>query len=451
MRRTVCLIGVSLMFCFGQHDASNIVAIPDWIVEVGLPIQLSVEPVDGSSELPFRWLHSGRYLAYATDATNSSTRLVNLHVYHPRTNRNQKITSNSSAYQFSDRSIYYIKEQEMENELTRVVVQYNPTVGRERVLYTVREPVPEEPPAPCSVRLEVSPKERLLLMKSNRESVLLDIQTGKPLPLPSPEVFIPTNFYDDQTLEGYRYGKAEDRRLESLRLHLPSGEIIPAGGYSLRPTPVPQSKGNLELRIEQGALYLISKTSSADRHRRVFLTRDYSVLFRAPVMVMGTDEAVPPALEEPLPRAEIAPDESGMVIVSVHDQLYYVPLTKRQPADMTEAIACGEHPDEEMLRKQFLSNAKVISLALMMYVQDWEEHFPFAGDVPSMIMPYIKNEGVFRDPITGQMVFRYLLNGESFSEIENPALTQVGVLDWGHPTHVVAIYADGHVKFVPRQ
>src|SRR5437763_15204405 len=53
------------------------------------------------------------------------------------------------------------------------------------------------------------------------------------------------------------------------------------------------------------------------------------------------------------------------------------------------------------------SNTRQIGLGILMYVQDYDEHFPFGGWRPNDIgtdewqnstAPYIKNKGIFRCP-----------------------------------------------------
>ncbi|MFN4032310.1 MAG: hypothetical protein ACK4ME_01590 [Fimbriimonadales bacterium] len=101
-------------------------------------------------------------------------------------------------------------------------------------------------------------------------------------------------------------------------------------------------------------------------------------------------------------------------------------------------------------REQYLSQAKQIGLALMMYVQDYDEYFPpNLGDmqVAEILYPYVRNRDVFA--VEGTFAFRYLMDGQNLANIERPAETVVGYLQL--PDGQAAIYGDGHVKWLPNR
>ncbi len=458
MKRLTCLIGVSLMLCVGQQSDRGLLAIPDKIIEVGLPVQLSVHPVYRSHSLydddkGFRWLHGGRYLAYAVDERGSgTTRPCTLYLYDTRSGRNTKLTEReASHFLFTERNVYYLIEEirPLEQARTTTVYQYNPTTGRARALFSDTSPQPEEPVSPPIVwetRFAVSPSERLMLVNLDNEPVLVEIATGRTQSLPNRGEFQPTGFIDDATLLGTVPTVHEGQLVyRGAGLHLPTGEVVL--DVVVPKSPAPRQPENLSLKIEKGALYLISNTSKSDAYRSVFLTRDYRALPATPVMA-GEGDFIPP---EPAPLASIAPDENGLAIVTIHGQLFYVPLTKRDPGPLTEAIACGKEVDREALAEQLFGNARLVATAMMMYVVDYDEHFPPASeDIERLLNPYLKNEHVFKNPLTGGSVFSYLLNGEYLGNIESPVTTQMGVFDWGDPNWVIILYADGHVKKVPR-
>ncbi|MFQ3610570.1 MAG: hypothetical protein SNJ72_03650, partial [Fimbriimonadales bacterium] len=342
MKRTICLIGVSLMMCFGQRDQLPALAIPDWIVEVGLPIQLSPEPLLFSRyrDKAFHWLHEGRFLAYALAAKDESNAV--LWVFNPQTRRSTRLAEcPDGSFVFADRAIYYVDQQARDGEWVTTLIQYNPLTGRARPLLVKRKPVDETDDQPLAVCLDVSPKERLTLLRVDGEAFVVDIATGQEIPLPSRETFEAACFLvDDTTLFGYvRQGS----RLLHAHLHIPSGAIIQ------RPEPLfpamepPKPSTNFEFQIANEALYLVAVSNPSSELREVFLTRDFRTYEPATLIFTGEDTA------KPVPYAKVAPNENGLALVSVHDQLYYVPLTKREPRTMEEALACGKEITNEML------------------------------------------------------------------------------------------------------
>ena len=97
----------------------------------------------------------------------------------------------------------------------------------------------------------------------------------------------------------------------------------------------------------------------------------------------------------------------------------------------------------EALRKTVVSNAKQIGLALLMYVQDYDETFPpNTGDIQAILMPYLRNQEIFNLPGTN---FFYLMNANPLPSIERPAETMVGYFQT--PYGRAIIWADGHVTW----
>ncbi|GBC94928.1 hypothetical protein HRbin16_00713 [bacterium HR16] len=97
----------------------------------------------------------------------------------------------------------------------------------------------------------------------------------------------------------------------------------------------------------------------------------------------------------------------------------------------------------EALRETVLSNAKQIGLALLMYVQDYDETFPpNTGDVQAILMPYVKNQEIFNLPGTN---FFYLMNMEALGSIDKPAETMMGYIQT--PYGRAVIWVDGHVTW----
>jgi hypothetical protein len=136
-------------------------------------------------------------------------------------------------------------------------------------------------------------------------------------------------------------------------------------------------------------------------------------------------------------KALIAADAASMnspseyLFYTINDTLYATQIAQMKRADL----------DEEM-RKRKLSNAKQIGLAMMMYCQDYDESFPHIGsDVKDVIQPYLKNDSVFLDPLTGASIFSASYTEPRLAAINDPSITILGRLGG------IVIYADGHVKW----
>jgi hypothetical protein len=95
------------------------------------------------------------------------------------------------------------------------------------------------------------------------------------------------------------------------------------------------------------------------------------------------------------------------------------------------------------LRAMAISNAKQVGTALMMYIQDYDETYPPAGDIINRLMPYVKNGEVFNNPDTHAPGFVYLYDVNTLASVKEPATTPVGHLTG--PGGRAIIYADGHV------
>jgi hypothetical protein len=137
-------------------------------------------------------------------------------------------------------------------------------------------------------------------------------------------------------------------------------------------------------------------------------------------------------------------------------------LNDIRPFDMQQEIAESETAPkglfeaatEKATETASVSNLKQMGLALMMYVQDYDEVFPPMKDpatVKKLLMPYVKNESVFVDPISKKPYQ------------PNPILSRKKMAHIASPASFVAIYEtepaadgtrgvcflDGRVKRVP--
>jgi len=106
-----------------------------------------------------------------------------------------------------------------------------------------------------------------------------------------------------------------------------------------------------------------------------------------------------------------------------------------------------------------LSNVKQISLGAMMFVQDWDEAFKLkAGSYKKSLMPYIKNEAIFKCPSDSSGAISYSFNanlaGVKMAKVHAPAQTVMiyegknGKLDFRHEGKAAVGLADGHAKLV---
>jgi prepilin-type processing-associated H-X9-DG protein len=131
---------------------------------------------------------------------------------------------------------------------------------------------------------------------------------------------------------------------------------------------------------------------------------------------------------------KLLPDLSG--VVYAHQRaLYVAPL-----------IALDRVAYDELLRRtqraKLLSDGKNVGLALMMYVQDYDETLPEPGDLTERVNPYLKNADLLSR-------FKFTYTGPtSIGKIESPATTVLGHLDG--PGGSAVVYADGHVTWQDR-
>ena len=117
-----------------------------------------------------------------------------------------------------------------------------------------------------------------------------------------------------------------------------------------------------------------------------------------------------------------------------------------------------------------LSNLRQLALGILQYAQDNNEKMPDADRWVAEIMPYVKNEAVFRDPSAPaeekwSYAFNQNLSGVTLSEIELPAQTVLlfesdsgkkNASDTGDSVPVPGrhdggtdyVFADGHAKWL---
>jgi hypothetical protein len=141
---------------------------------------------------------------------------------------------------------------------------------------------------------------------------------------------------------------------------------------------------------------------------------------------------VAPDGEQPLPLP-------GAVVYQRRGVLYATPLLHMNKAQFLALRQAA-------LKRQTMSNAKQVGLALLMYCQDYDENFPPPGEgVRDVILPYIKNADAFNNPDTGQLGLELVYKQMGLAGYQTPATTVLGYLNG--PNGRAAIYVDGHVKW----
>ncbi|MCS7300487.1 MAG: hypothetical protein NZ556_02900 [Fimbriimonadales bacterium] len=140
--------------------------------------------------------------------------------------------------------------------------------------------------------------------------------------------------------------------------------------------------------------------------------------------------------------SEVAPKGDGILYVA-HGAAFYRSIV-RLDAEQARALK------EQLQRAKYLEQARRIATALMMYAQDYDETFPPRFDneyVAFVLSPYLRDENAFK--VNGSFAFRYLLDGHNLANLSSHADTEVGYLEL--PDGRAVIYADGHVKWQPKQ
>jgi hypothetical protein len=101
-----------------------------------------------------------------------------------------------------------------------------------------------------------------------------------------------------------------------------------------------------------------------------------------------------------------------------------------------------ERAREQAELAEKLSHMRMIGLAMMIYVQDWDMRYPPQSSLEEALMPYLKDEkfkAIFSDPN-----FHYS-SPPPYKEMRNPS--EVIAVIWEvSPEADIILYADGHVK-----
>ncbi len=445
-----------LLMGIGQESDNPCVATTGKMVEAGPPIQVTTE----TDVREFRWLGGGRYLVYYTE-------------FEPR-DEYRPVPGEPALVQYGCRNVLYL----FDPKSRRSTLLHRDNIddwcivlnGR-AVLYTVREEVkrrgesdedlsetvsttitlylrfPEQSlPRVIAqfkkddfffLRCHPSPDGRYLLTTIDLTQ-LIDLQTGQVVRVFEPGFDTAVWVSNTELFLNRWRRKAELAGYACARYNLRTDQLeaIPDEVYKQAIRHAPQLE-DFEHPTTTRNLILESEGISRKANRLDLCSRDaHTERFRCTAVAYDADSW----------HHSIAPDESGIAYRSWRGQLFYIPLSKRDPETLLEQLACGQKPTEEAIRKHYLVNGQQIALAALMYCQDYDELFPPNNNITELLLPYLKDENAFLDAFTGQPIFTYLLDGQSLASIELPAETPLGILDWGDPNWVVVLYVDGHSK-----
>ncbi|OFX14950.1 MAG: hypothetical protein A2Z18_03830 [Armatimonadetes bacterium RBG_16_58_9] len=128
--------------------------------------------------------------------------------------------------------------------------------------------------------------------------------------------------------------------------------------------------------------------------------------------------------------------------------LYVAELAWREPTAQ-EKIAAGLSLTEEEEKSVLLNAGKEIAVGLQMYWNDYDGYLPNPDTAAEDIKTYMSRADNYLRPGTDRIIFRYIPPSvQRGDDIE--ADTIIGELDPGCYSWKVVIYADSHVKTVPR-
>jgi hypothetical protein len=122
-----------------------------------------------------------------------------------------------------------------------------------------------------------------------------------------------------------------------------------------------------------------------------------------------------------------------------------------RPFNLEQELAATAEAAVADARKESLNRLKQVSIALMMYLQDYDERFPPMKEAitgKKVLLPYIKNEIPFIQPETGEPYgVNHTLSYHTLAEIEDPA-NLVTFFETGPDMDGMRAVAflDGHVK-----
>jgi prepilin-type processing-associated H-X9-DG protein len=120
-------------------------------------------------------------------------------------------------------------------------------------------------------------------------------------------------------------------------------------------------------------------------------------------------------------------------------------------------LASSREPDH---RPSCLSNLKQLSLARLMYSEDWDDRFPLHADWPEALYPYMKNREIYICPQAPDIPVGYAyapsLSGRPSKSLQDPRAVMVfwdrlpgGSLPaFRHNEGINVGFADAHAKWL---
>lgn len=153
------------------------------------------------------------------------------------------------------------------------------------------------------------------------------------------------------------------------------------------------------------------------------------------------------ATPESTGRALLTPNGSHAIVLTrgivyaANGALYVAPIERLDG----EAYLAWERDQK---RQQALSHAKQLGLGMLMFALDNNETFPEPNSgTKDKIMPYLKNEAIFTNPMTGKNDFVWAYSKSTrLEDIQFPAESPMGYFNG--PGGRVVVYMDGHAKWV---
>jgi prepilin-type processing-associated H-X9-DG protein len=149
--------------------------------------------------------------------------------------------------------------------------------------------------------------------------------------------------------------------------------------------------------------------------------------------LVSSNEPGEAMIDSNAPIAELSPAMNAVAYIS--QGVAMIRPVMQIPKDMyLNALAAAE-------RTKYMSNAKQVALAALMYSADNDDNLPGKGaNINDLLNPYSKNQEIFSG-------FVYSFGGGNLAKVDNPATTELGyiTLNGGR----VVAYLDGHVKWVP--
>ncbi len=137
--------------------------------------------------------------------------------------------------------------------------------------------------------------------------------------------------------------------------------------------------------------------------------------------------------------ALIAPDALQPVLSPAGDAIFYISKGNGMIRRLQKlTLAEWKIAQETEQRTSIMSRAKQLGTSLAIFAADNDDTYPNGDNIKDRLMPYCKNEGLFKD-------FHYTFAGGPTSGIANPASTEIGYVDG--PGGRAIIYADTSVRW----